>query len=188
MRLHYLFLLTVSTILLLSGCTAIKLLTQSKLQAPELNYVNHEVGRPSTTSTTVNLNFQAKNKNKIGLNNIFVDYEFYTEGKRFLQGKRIELTLKPSASSTIKIPAKVVYKDIIKAVGPVAKKIIARAEHLNVLVKVRLYGNPKVYNKVESGSLFEFSITKEQMIKVPVPHKQINKAVNKAKQKLRNLF
>ena len=166
---------------ILSGCTAIKLIQSAPLIPPEVTFVEHKLGKANRHSLPVTLVLKATNKNDIGLQNVFIQYELFTEGKRFLSGQDIRLSLIPNGDTRIKVPADIIYQDVLKVLGPTAKKVLQKDETIPVLAKIRLYGKPKVYNQTESGELFSFSINTEKVIDVPIPHDQINELSNELK-------
>jgi len=170
---------------LASGCTAIRLINSTKLKEPEFKYVDYRPGKATVTSIPVFLKFKAINPNEIGLKNVYVSYELYTEGKRFLKGSDIEIHLAPKGETDIVIPAEVVYKDMFRALGPVATKVVMREKTIPVNVQVKIYGLPTVYNEIEEGGLFQFNMTIGKTIDVPVPHDQIDKAANTAIKKIK---
>jgi hypothetical protein len=181
-----------SILLVLSGCTALKLLTSTSLQKPEFKYVSYDMGKPELTKVMAKVNINAYNPNTIGLRNVYVSYELFTQGTRFLKGSDIELQLAPSEDTPIVIPAEIIYLDVFKAVGAVAEKVMRRNKSIPVTARIHIYGKPTIYNEVEAGDLFSFSYTKDITLDVPIPHDEIDKAVDKAadkvKKKLKKLF
>lgn len=168
---------------LLASCTAVRLIQSTKIKDPTFKYVDHVVGKIKDNKTIVNLNFEANNPNEIGLKNIYLSYELFTEGKRFLKGKNIKINLAPKKTTKIVVPAEIVYKDVFRALGPVAKKILLKHKTLPIKVKVTMTGKPTVYNDVEEGALFSFNLGVNKTVDVPIPHDEIDAAVNKAAKK-----
>lgn len=173
---------------LFSGCTAMKLLESAKIKKPEVKYVNYRIGNPDLQKVPVYLNFNAHNPNEIGLKNVFVSYELYTEGNRFLKGDDIELSLAPNGDTRIEVSAEIIYKDVLIALGPVARKVWFGQKTLPVMAKVNIFGKPTVYNGAEEGGLFSFAYNTTQTVDIPIPQDQIEDAKNKAKDKLKELF
>ena len=173
---------------LVGGCTALDLLTKSRLQKPEFKYIKHTVAVPTLEDVIVNLEIDAYNPNAIGLKNIFLDYELGYEGKRVVSGQRIELQLAPQAHTTIPVPVKVVYKEIYNAVGPAVRDIIIGKNSLPLDITLKIYGNPTVYNDIQTGNLFSFSHTINQRVDVPIPKDQIKNKINENLDKLKKLF
>ncbi|MDH4276068.1 MAG: LEA type 2 family protein, partial [Gammaproteobacteria bacterium] len=155
---------------------------------PSIEYVNHTLRDVNLTQATIDANLKAKNPNEIGLKNVFLSYELYVEGKRFLKGSDIAVALTPKGESMINVPAVVVYKDIYNAVGPVAERILMNQKSVAVTIIATLYGNPTVYNEVEQGSLFQFSMTMEKTVDVPLPQDKIDKAKEDVKNAIKKLF
>ena len=168
---------------LLTRCTAIRLVQSANIKDPTFKYIDNKVVKVRDNKTIVNLNFEANNPNEIGLKNIFISYELFTEGKRFLKGRNIKIHLPPNSTTKLVVPAEIVYKDMFRALGPVAEKILLKHKDIPVRVKLTIAGKPTVYNEIEEGALFSFSLGIDKTIDVPIPHDKIDKAVNKAAKK-----
>jgi LEA14-like dessication related protein len=168
---------------LLTSCTAIRLVQSADIKDPTFKYIDNKVVKVRDNKTIVNLNFEANNPNEIGLKNIFISYELFTEGKRFLKGRNIKIHLPPNSTTKLVVPAEIVYKDVFRALGPVAEKILLKHKELPVLVKLKISGTPTVYNEIEEGAIFSFKLGMNKTIHVPIPHDKIDKAVNKAAKK-----
>ncbi len=180
-RLLILLLLSFS---ILTSCTAIKLIQQTKIIDPKVDYVDAKVAKISDKKVVINLNFKAYNPNDIGLKNIFLHYELYYQEKRLLKGDNIELALSPKADTKIVVPVELIYFDIFRVADSVTKKLMSNAKTIPILVKVTVFGNPTVYSKTESGNLFSFETSFDQTIDVPIPRDQIKQAEFDAKKKL----
>ena len=176
-----------AVLLMVSGCTAVKLIQSAKIVKPEIKYLSHETGTPTLKSTPVYLKFSAHNPNEIGFKNVFASYELFTEKKRFLKGDNIALTLAPKGDTTIVIPAEIVYEDVARAIGPLAEKLLTGKDALDVDVAIKIYGTPTVYNKYEEGGLFSFEYETTQHLNVPIPHDKVDQAKGRAKEELKKL-
>jgi len=181
--------LLVSLVVCLSsftGCTAIKIIKSADLVKPTFEYVDHSLGDPTSQMVPIHLNFIAHNPNSIGLKNVFVSYELYSEGKSFLTGSDIPVFLVPNGDTDLVVTAEINYKDLFRAVGPLAKRILRGAKTVPVEAKVRVHGAPIVYNETEEGRLFSFSLSTTRVVDVPIPREKIREARGKVKKKLRN--
>ena len=180
--------LILTVLSLLAGCTVVNLLKESRLKKPNIKYVSHELGEPTLEKVPLFLHFNAHNKNDVGLKNVFVNYELLSEGKRFLKGENIELTLVPKGDTKIIVPADIVYKDILDALGSVAEGVFSGKKTLRVLANVNVYGTPTVYSGDEEGALFSFSYSTSEVIDIPIPHNQIQNKAKESLDKLKKLF
>ncbi len=122
------------------------------------------------------------------MRNVFVDYELFFEGRRFLNGSSVELTLVPRGETKIRVPAEVVYGEILRVAGPAAAQVLMGGESLPVRVDGVVRGNPTVYNEAEEGALFHFSWKFSRTEKVPIPKEQRELAKKKAARALKKLF
>lgn len=78
----------------LSGSTFFKLVSSSKLKPPHFEYVRCDLVNVNDRSALLKLTITAQNPNEIGLKNVFVDYELFTVGKRFLEGSNVAFELR----------------------------------------------------------------------------------------------
>ena len=163
------------------GCTAINLVRSTKIKEPEIKYVDHTMGDPDLKKVPFYLHFTAHNPNEIGLKNVFLEYELYAEGKRFLKGSNVAIVLAPKADTQIVVPAEVIYRDVFSAVGPVAERVLTGSKTLPVLAKVTIRGDPTIYNEIEEGALFYFTYGFSKTVEVPIPQDKVNEAKDKIK-------
>jgi hypothetical protein len=178
----------IAVLLLLSGCTFFKLIRSSKLKVPDFSYVRCDVASVTDRSAVLEFTVAAQNPNTIGLRNVFVDYELFFEGRRFLNGSSVELTLIPGGETKIRVPAEVVYEEILRVAGPAAAQLMMGRESLPVRVDGVVRGNPTVYNEVEAGGLFHFTWKFSRTEKVPIPKEQRELARKKVSKALKKLF
>jgi LEA14-like dessication related protein len=174
---------------LFAGCAFFRLATTAKLKKPTLDYAAHEVVRVAESHTDLMVRFKAHNPNSVGLKNVFVSYELFTEGKRFLRGDSLAVDLAPNGDSPIAVPAQVIYLDVLRALGPAAEKVLSGSKTLPVTIKATLTGKPTLYNEIEEGSLFGFTLDVSRTVEVPIPRKTLQKAAEKQIRKsLRKMF
>lgn len=176
-------------LIVISGCTAFRLVSSTKLEKPTFEYSDHEITKTDGRHTVVDLFFEAHNPNEIGLKNIVLAYKLSIDDKKFLKGSGIEVNLAPASTTRLTVPADVVYKDVLRALGPTAFRILLlEQKKLPVDVEVVMIGNPTVYNEIEEGKTFSFKLTSKFKIKVPVPQDEVKKAKKELKNSLKKLF
>lgn len=165
-------------ILFAGACGYAKLASQPQLTEPEFRYVTHNLTEVTDNHAQVEFVVNAHNPNDIGLKNVFVKYELFTEDKPLLKGSDISLELAPQGDTTITVPATIVYEDIIHALGPLLQRIILQ-EQYNVPVKIEgvIYGKPTVYDEYGEGSLFSFEWPFSRTENITLPEKEIKRAV-----------
>lgn len=182
------YLLIAGLIFLITGCTAKRLIESTGISKPEIKYVSYKAERPTSDHVDVTLNFNALNPNRIGLKNVFVNYELSIDGKRFLTGSDIAIILVPDGQTSIQVPAEIVYSDIIKVLGPSALGIWRGNKSIPVVANVTIFGRPTIYNEVESGTFFAFRNSITKVIDIPIPQDKIKEIKDEAKAKLKGLF
>jgi hypothetical protein len=170
----------------LESCAFFRLARSSKIKNPTFAYASHRFIGASDRQADMQVTLSSFNPNAIGLKNVTVDYELFYEGNRFLNGADIALELKPMDTTRIVIPASVVYREILAVAGPAAQGLLRNRKSIPVRIDAVLSGNPTLYNEVEEGSLFQFSLKVSRTVDVPIPEDaegQAKKAVRGALKK-----
>jgi LEA14-like dessication related protein len=162
------------------------------IKSPKVKYVGHKIEKLTSDHVQVDINLLAHNPNPIGLKNVFVSYELYVEGKKIFKGNDIPLSLDPEKETKIKLPIQIMYKGIMKSLGPIYKKLIGKAKSLPIEIRANVYGKPTVYNKYHGGELFSFNHKEKKIIQIPIPRQKMQKKFDnlkkKAKEALKKLF
>ena len=174
--------------LALSACTFFRLLHGSTLKPPNFAYVACRLLSANERQADLEFTLSSYNPNAIGLKNVTVSYELFTEGRKFLQGRDIQLEIKPRDSTRILVPAEVVYLDVFRALGPVAEKVLANKKTIPVRIDAVISGKPTLYNEAEEGSLFSFSLQLSRTEEVPLPREQIEKGKDALQRALKRMF
>lgn len=103
--------------LALSGCAALSKFFKNAFKQPQLVFRTAELQDANLSSATVNLIFDLKNPNSIGLNLASIDYDFQVEGKQVVAGRPPNgLSVKPNGSTALVFPANVKFQDIAPVV------------------------------------------------------------------------
>jgi hypothetical protein len=175
-------------VLAISGCTFFRLVRSSKLKVPDFAYVRCDLKSVSDRSALLDITVSAKNPNAIGLRNVYVDYELFTEGRRFLHGSQLAVELAPKGMTELHVPAEVVYAEVAAVAGPVAAQVLMDRKTLPVRIDAVVHGKPTVYNEVEEGALFQFSWKVSRTEEVPIPQEQREAVKKRAMKALKKLF
>lgn len=169
-----------------AGCTALGLLATTSLKKPQIRYQEHRLGQATLTQVHAEITLMAENPNAIGLKNVFVNYELFIQGHRFMTGKDVQVTLAPQAVTLIQVPADIVYSDLLAALGPTALDILQGRKTLPVDVHLTVRGEPTLYDDQKEGALLAFSFNLDRSIEVPVP--RLDDALSKARNRLKGLL
>lgn len=172
----------------LESCAFFRLARSSKIKNPTFAYASHRFLGASDRQADMQVTLSSFNPNSIGLKNVTVDYELFYEGNRFLNGADIALELKPMDTTRIVIPASVVYREILAVAGPAAQGLLRNRKSIPVRVDAVLTGNPTLYNEVEEGSLFRFSLKVSRTVDVPIPEDAEDKAKKAVRGALKRMF
>ncbi len=173
--------------IILVGCGFL-LVATTEIKDPEVKYIDHHINKVTSQLIHIDVNLMAHNPNAIGLKNVFVNYEVYTQGKRLIRGNDVAITLSPNQSTTIKVPVQIRFKEVLGALGPLYKNLIGKKQHLSVEIRAIIYGKPTVYNESGGGSLFSFHLQENKIIKIPLPRNKIDELKQKAKKAFQKLF
>jgi hypothetical protein len=172
----------------LSCCTFLRLVRSTKIKNPSFEYVTTRFIGASDRQSDLQFVLSSFNPNAIGLKNVSVSYELFYEDKRFLNGGDIAVELKPKDTTRIVIPAAVVYDEVIAVAGPVAQGLILNHKSIPIRVDAVISGKPTVYNEVEEGSLFSFSLKVSRKVDVPIPEDTMDKAKKAVRGALKRIF
>ncbi len=174
----YTFVWILAVASLFTGCTAFDLLNANSLEAPKFKYVKHEIGTPGTSSIPIDLKFNAYNPNTVGLRNTYIRFELFAKGKRFIRGQDISLDLAPLENTEVIVPAHLHYKNVLKAGGYVAEKILSGKKSVKFKAKVTVHGSPVIYSNEQEGQTFPFAISVIKTIKVKIPRDRIEDSLS----------
>lgn len=162
----------------LGGCGYAKLADYKSLQTPQFSYLSHEVREVTDRYATVDFYINAHNPNAIGLRNVLVSYELITGEKQFLKGRDITLELAPQGDTVITVPTRLVYADLLHALGPLLERILLKDEYVvPVTVNGMVYGKPTVYDEYGEGRLFSFEWPFSRTEEIELPEQEIKRAV-----------
>jgi hypothetical protein len=148
-------------ILTLPGCTFTKLMN-TRFEKPTFTFAGSELVETSQSGATVNFLFTAHNPNEAGLKNVTCSYELFVEGKRFLTGKDIPLTLEPKGDTVINVPATIAYADLYPILGSVLRRILSGQKTIPISIDVVFSGRPAIYSEAgeDRPISFEKRLTK----------------------------
>ena len=150
--------------LILSSCGFLMVAT-TDIKSPKVKYLSHKIEKVTQEQVEVDLRLNAHNPNTIGLKNVFVSYELFTEGNKISKGEDIPLKLDPEKETVIKVPVKIMYKGVLSSLKPILKKLIKQKKTLPVEIRAVVYGKPTVYNNMAEGDLFSFSHKEKKLSK-----------------------
>lgn len=172
----------------LESCAFFRLARSEKIKNPTFAYASHRFIGASDRQADMQVTLSSFNPNAIGLKNVSVDYELFYEGKRFLNGADIALDLKPMDTTRIVIPASVVYREILAVAGPAAQGLLRNRKSIPMRVDAVLSGKPTLYNEVEEGALFRFSLKVSRTVEVPIPEDAENQGKKAVRDALKRVF
>jgi hypothetical protein len=155
-------------ILTLPGCTFTKLMT-TRFEKPTFTFAGSELVETSQSGATVNFLFTAHNPNEAGLKNVTCSYDLFVEGKRFLTGKDIPLTLEPKGDTEIKVPATIAYADLYPILGSVLRRILSGQKTIPISIDAVFSGRPAIYS--EAGKETPISFEKRVVKTADIPLK-----------------
>jgi len=174
-------------LLLTTACTSSNLIQALQLEKPEIHFIDYKIKNVNAKQVNLVLNFNVSNPNKIGLKNVFIDYELFTEGHKIVAGHESDMVLVPSGDSVVQVPAEMAYADLAKVLGPVAEHVLRQDKTLPVDAHVTIYGKPTIYSGFGIDDFFAFNYSTTRHLEVPLPQDKIDNALEKLRNKLKNL-
>jgi len=155
-------------ILALPGCTFTKLLT-TRFEKPTFTYRGAELVETSQSGVIVNFLFSAHNPNEAGLKNITCSYELFVEGKKFMTGNDIPLSLDPHGDSSIKVLATIAYADLFPALGSVVRLILSGRKTIPITIDAVFSGKPAIYSESGKEEPISFETRLTRTADIPLP-------------------
>lgn len=180
-------LIGLSACILLSSCTFFRLARSAKLKQPTFRYVDYRFKQFNDIQSDFEFTVSSYNPNAIGLKNVTVSYELFTQDKRFLKGGDIPIDLKPQDTVKLVVPASVVYRDVFNALGPSAAALLRDRSKIPVRIDAVISGKPTLYNEIEEGGLFSFTLKISRTVDVPLEGAE-NQAKKSARRLLKKMF
>jgi LEA14-like dessication related protein len=171
-----------------AGCTAYKLLHSTKLEPPKIEFYEYRIKQVTDEQAEVDFIVRAENPNPIGINGVSADYELFIEESRFAAGKAVEAELPPGSETTLTVPVVVVYEELLNAIGPAIERLLSNQKSMPITVKVRVYGNPRLYSDTQEGFLPPFEKRITRTIDIPLPEDEINQTRDRLEKAIRRLF
>jgi len=133
-----------------------------QLEKPTFTYTGFELVDTSQSRAIVNFLFTAQNPNEAGLKNVTCSYELFVEGKKFMTGKDIPLSLGPKGETKIIVPATIAYADLSPVLGSLVKRILSGQKTVPITIIADFFGRPALYGEEgkEEFLTFEKRFTK----------------------------
>lgn len=161
-------------ILALPGCTFTKLMT-IRFEKPTFTYRGAELVETSQSGAIVNFLFTAHNPNEAGLKNITCSYELFVEGKKFMTGNDVPLTLDPKGETAIKVPATIAYADLFPVLGSVVRLILSGRKTIPITIDAVFSGKPALYSEAGKDEPISFEIKLSKTADIPLPQERKNR-------------
>jgi len=155
-------------IVALPGCTFTKLMT-TRFEKPTFTYKGAALVEASQSAVIVNFLFSAHNPNEAGLKNITCSYELFVEGKKFMTGNDIPLTLDPRGDTEIKVPATIAYADLFPVLGSVVRLILTGQKTIPITIDAVFSGKPAIYSEAGKEEPISFETRLTRTTDIPLP-------------------
>jgi LEA14-like dessication related protein len=173
-------------VLFVSGCTLTRFFVAT-LEKPTFTYLSFELVEVSQGQAMVNFVFSAHNPNDVGLKNMLVSYELFVEGKYFLKGNDIHLELPPKSDIEIKVPAVIMYADLLPVLGSVAERIVSGQKTIPLTVNAVFSKKPVTDGEAGDKRSLSFDMNMTKTVDLPLPQERINKRLNQLRDTLKQL-
>ena len=161
-------------VIFLPGCTYMKLMT-TRLEKPTFTYTGAELVEASQSSAIVDFLFTAHNPNAGGLRNVTCSYELFVEGKKFLTGNDIPLSLNPKGDTEIKVTATIAYADLRPVLGSIVRQILSGRKTIPITIEAVFFGKPALYGDAGEELPIDFEMRVNRTADIPLPQERRNK-------------
>ena len=161
-------------ILALPGCTFTKLMT-TRFEKPTFTYKGAELVETSQSGVIVNFLFSAHNPNEAGLKNVTCSYELFVEGKKFMTGNDVPLSLNPLGDTEIKVPATIAYADLFPVLGSVVRLMLSGKKTIPITIDAVFSGKPSLYGEAGKEEPITFETRFTKTADIPLPQERRNK-------------
>jgi len=161
-------------IITLPGCTFTKLMT-TRFEKPTFTYTGSELVEASQSTAIVNFLFSAHNPNEAGLKDITCSYELFVEGKKFMTGNDVPLSLDPHGDRSIKVPATIAYADLYPVLGSVVRLILSGKKTIPITIDAVFSGKPAIYGEAGKEEPISFEMRLTRTADIPLPQERRNK-------------
>ena len=160
-----------AVLFVLPGCAYIKLMT-TRLEKPTFTYTGAELVEASQSNAIVKFLFTAYNPNEAGLKNITCSYELFVEGKKFLTGQDIPLSLNPKGNTEITVPATIPYADLRPVLGSILRRILSGQKTIPITIEAVFFGKPALYGETGRELPISFEMRFNKTADIPLPQAQ----------------
>jgi LEA14-like dessication related protein len=161
----------VTLVLALSGCTFTRLMT-TQSEKPAFTFTGSELVETSQSRVIVNFLFSAHNPNEAGLKNVIVSYELYVEERKFAKGDDIPVDLNPKGDTEIKVPATIVYTDLLPVLGSIIKRILSGQKTIPITIVAVFSGKPALYGEAGKEEPVSFEKRLTRTVDIPLPQER----------------
>lgn len=175
-------------LLLLTSCTAYRLIESKQLKTPDFALVGCRVTSLTERHAMLELTVSAYNPNPIGLKNLFVDYELSSSGKRLMRGRDVRFELPPNSDATILVPAEIRFHELVELLAPLLDAILSRQVSIPITLDAVFSGTPTVYDDHQAGVLFSFEKRLTRTLDIPLPEEEIDRVRRQLLKEIRRVF
>jgi hypothetical protein len=158
----------IALILALPGCLAAKLMT-TRFEKPTFTYKGAELVEASQSRAVVNFLFIAHNPNEAGLKDATCSYELFVEGKKFLKGNDLPVTLNPKGDTEITAPAVIDYTDLFPVLGSISRRILSGRKTIPITIDAVFSGKPAIYSEAGKDRPISFERRLVKTADIPLP-------------------
>jgi len=157
----------VALILALPGCTFTKLMT-THFENPTFTFMGSELVEASQSRAIVHFLFNAHNPNKAGLKNVTCSYELFVEGKKFMTGQDVPLSLDANGDTAIKVPATIAYADLYPVLGSVVRRMLSGQKTVPITIDALFSGKPAIYSETGKETPISFERRLVKTAEIPL--------------------
>jgi hypothetical protein len=154
-------------LLVLPACAVTSLMTMH-VEPPSFTYKGIEVLAIEKGRIIFDVLFTAHNPNDAGLRNVVCSYDLSVEGKKFLSGQEIALSLARRSDSEVRVPATVAFTDLNAAAGVLLRRLAAGKKTITLSIDTVFSGRPALLTTAEGDKELLFELHQTKTFELPL--------------------
>jgi hypothetical protein len=91
------------------------------------------------------------------------------EGKKFLKGNDLPVTLNPKGDTEITAPAVIDYTDLFPVLGSIARRILSGRKTIPITIDAVFSGKPAIYSEAGKDRPISFERRLVKTADIPLP-------------------
>jgi len=178
----------ISCVLLMQGCTFMKLVEHGTMQPPTLSFIDYEITDVTMDAVNINLYLTADNPNQFEIDTFFVDYQIYLKEQGVAEGCAVNMNFIPDGVGGVTLPMVVIYEHLYETVGALAELISENKKSVDTKVDIIIYGEYFIVKTPSKTYTKFFNYQHSVNMDVPLPEITLDSVGKMVSEKLDSFF